>query len=211
MKTSLLKAVLVIAGIAASLVSQVLLAQTAAPRAAGTSVVVIDVAEVFERHVRFKARMEDIKRDIETFEAELRNEQKQLNAVREELQNYKPGTDAYKRVEERMAAMAADAQVKMQLKRKEFLEQEAKVYFNAYQEVLAAVSQFADRNGISLVLRFNGKEMDPSQRESVLQGVNRAVVFQRNLNITDYIIERLNAGVPQESAGVRGPQIPARR
>ncbi len=110
----------------------------------------------------------------------------------------------------KVAVVAANAQVKMQLKRKDFLEREAKVYFDAYNEVLMAVSQFSDRNGIGLVLRFNGGEMDPTKRESVLQGVNRAVVFQRNLNITDYVIQRLNQGVaPAVSNG--GPQIPSPR
>lgn len=210
MKTSLVKATATVCGVAVCLAASFCFAQGAAPRrASGTNVAVIDVAKVFDNHTRFKQRMEDIKRDIEAFEAQVRQEQTRLTKLRDELQTLKPGTDRYKQIEKQLADSTADVQVNMQLKRKEFLEEEAKVYYNAYQEVLTVVGQFAERNGIGLVLRFNGTEMDPTKRDSVLQGVNRAVVFQRNLNITDYIIEGVNAGVAPQTT--TRPQIPPRR
>jgi Skp family chaperone for outer membrane proteins len=209
-KTSIVKATATACGLAVCLAASFCFAQGAAPRRpSGTNVAVIDVAQVFENHTRFKKRMEDIKSDIEKFEATVRQEQKRLTTLRDELQTLKPGTDRFKQIEKQLADATADVQVTMQLKRKEFLEEEAKVYYNAYQEVLAAVAQFAERNGIGLVLRFNGTEMDPTKRESVLQGVNRAVVFQRNLNITDYIIEALNVGVAPRVG--TAPQIPSPR
>jgi hypothetical protein len=91
------------------------------------------------------------------------------------------------------------------------MEREAKVCYTAYNEVLQQVTEFANRNSIGLVLRFNSEEIDPDERGSVLQGVNRTVVYQRNLNITGPILERLNRGAaPAEEVGAR-PGIPMRR
>ena len=228
MKTSLLKATTIVCGLAVVLAANVCLAQATPPRRpSGTNVAVIDVASVFDNHTRFKQRMEDVKRDIEAFEAVVRQEQKRLTGLREKMLAFNAGTDRYKQAEKELADATAGIQVRMQLKKRDFLEQEAKVYFNAYQEVLAAVAKFAERNSIGLVLRFNGKQMDPTKRDSVLQGVNRAVVYQRQLNITDFIVESLNVGVapvvgrvPNGGRGPnggqvpnvsRGPQIPTRR
>jgi hypothetical protein len=48
-------------------------------------------------------------------------------------------------------------------------------------------------------MRYSGEPIDPEDRASILQGVNRALVYHRNLDITDEIIDRVNRG--------RGPQV----
>lgn len=175
----------------------------------GTNVAVLDVGEVFEHHASFKANMEAIKSEIEAFENTVKAERKRLTTESEKLKDFNAGSPEYKQIETRLAGMSADLQVRMQLKRKEFLEREAQVYFQAYNDVVATVAEFSQRYGIGLVLRFNGKQMDATKRDSVLQGVNRAVVYQNKLNITSQIIERLNRGAPPVNVG--GRPLPQRR
>ena len=45
------------------------------------------------------------------------------------------------------------------------------------------------------------------QHQEVSDAIDRPVVFQRKLDITDAIIRRLNAGVPPTNVG-RRPQVP---
>jgi Skp family chaperone for outer membrane proteins len=174
----------------------------AAQRPVGTSVAVIDISYVFKNFGRFNAQMADIKKDIEAYEGQLRDRQTKIAKDGEKLKEFNAGSPEYKRLEEQIASAQAELQVDMQLKRKQFLEAEARVYYNAYTEIVDQVAQFAERNGIGLVLRFTGEQIDPQKRETVLQGVNRAVVYQRHLNITDLILERLNRGsVPNNQVG----------
>ncbi len=190
----------------------------AAPRAAtataaaptGTNVAVIDVALIFKKHNRFNAAMQDIKKDIEDFDAFVRGEQSKMKALAEQLQSFKTGSLEYKQKEEEIARMTSEMQVKIGLKRKEFLEQEARVYYHVYREIEQSVQNFAIRNRIGLVMRYNGDEMKEDDRASVLQGVNRAVVFQQNLDITSFILDDLNRGTsaPTQTPTTRGPQIP---
>jgi Skp family chaperone for outer membrane proteins len=187
----------------------------AAPVAGGTNVAVIDIAFVFKNHNRFNAAMGDIKKDIEDFEAFVRKEQGNFKAKADELQTFKPSSLEYKQKEEELARVQSDLQVKIGLKRKEFLEQEARVYYRVYREIEQAVGLFSQRNRIGLVLRFNGDEMKEDDRASVLQGVNRAVVYQQNLDITTFIVQQLNIGTapaPTTGGAVPGgmanPQIP---
>lgn len=190
----------------------------AAPRAAaaapGTSVAVIDLQEVFDRHLRFKAAMDNINKDTEQLNAQFRNDQKELQKMMEKLKELKPGSPDYKRQEEATAQFESNLRVQAQLQRKEVGERQAKQLYQTYEEVLAAVQSFADRNGISLVIQFSADEIEPANPQSIMRGVNRAVVYQRNLNITEYIIEIVNAGtkppVPVTGGtGVSGrPSIP---
>ncbi len=158
----------------------------------GNRIAVIDISRIFKNHAGFKRAMDGMKKEVEAFEAELRNRGKEIEGLREQMRNFKAGTPEYKRIEEQMAQRAADGQAQTQLKRKEFLEREAKIYYDVYMEIVAATGQFAERNGISLVVRFNSAPIEGADRNSVLEGVNRAVVFQKNLNITELVLQMLN-------------------
>ena len=172
-------------------------------------VAVIDISEVFQNHQRFKAMMDEIKKDIEAFDQELRGKRKEINDNITELQEYKAGSTAYAQMEKKVASMQADLQVAMQLKRKSILGREAKVYHQAYGEVMAQVSSFAQRHNIDLVLRFDSKPIDPASRDSVLKGVNRAVVYQRSMDITKFVLDNLNRGLPPQNIGTR-PVLPSK-
>lgn len=180
----------------------------------GTNVVVLDVGKVFKEHARFKQSMEMMKKDVEAFEAYVRRQRDQITAMAEGLKNYNPGSPEYKDIEAKAAKSTSDVQVEMGLKRREFMEREAKLYFNTYTEVTNVVQRFADDNGIALVLRYNSEDINPDDRNSVLQGVNNNIVFQRNRDITATIIDVINRRSPTPPPGPltnrTGPQLPQR-
>jgi hypothetical protein len=102
--------------------------------------------------------------------------------------------------------LGADFNLKMGRLRREFLEREAKVYFQTYQEVVSVVEQYAKWHNIGLVLRFNGEPVDPERRDDVLREINKPVVVQDQIDITGDILLLLNrdqqAGRPvQPGAG----------
>ncbi len=202
-----------VAGILAIVVSPALVHAQAPPQQSAPSVVVIDISKVFKEHIRFKQQLEVMKTDVEGFEGYIRQERKRLTDKAEEVKRYNPGSPEYKRIEEEMARITSDLQVQTQLKRNEFMDREAKIYYNTYVEVSKLVQDFAMRSGIRLVLRYNSEEIDPTKRDSVLAGVNNAIVFQYKLDITDLIISEANKGSLVGGGGGNTPinsQLPPR-
>ena len=196
-------------------------APAAAPSAApsGTSVAVIDIAHIFKNHVRFNAQMNDMKRDIDAFDAQMRDESVKLQKKQEAMMQFNPASNEFKKADEELAHLKSDFQIRVQAKKREFLEQEARVYYGIYREVEDNVASFAQRNRIGLVLRYTGDEMKPDDRASVLQGVNKPVVYQDRLDITQHVLNQLNAGAtmppnsgvaPPSSAGPGQVQPPVR-
>lgn len=186
-------------------------AQAQQTSTAGTSVAVIDVPFIFKNHIRFKAAIDDIKKDIDQYKEFVTAEQAKIRAEAEKLQQYKQGSAEFNALEEKVARMQVDLKLEGAKRQKVFMEREADVYFRSYREVEAAVANFAKRYGISLVLRFSGEEMDPDKRESIMQGINRLVVYQNRLNITQPVLDELNRQTPPPSVGGRtGPTIPGR-
>ena len=155
--------------------------------------------------------MEKMKKEVETYEQHLRTQQQQLLKEKERLNDYRPGTTEYEQLERSLADRSAKLQVDMQMKRKEFLEREAYVYYRVYENVAAAIQQFAEQNSIELVLRYSGEQMDPANRQSVLQGVNRPIVYHRDLDITREVLDRLNRAPRVTQGGASGGTAPAPR
>jgi Skp family chaperone for outer membrane proteins len=162
------------------------------PAIPGTAVAVLDISYVFENHAGFKGAMDQMKQEVQQYEEELRARNQSLTKERDQLQQFKPGSQEYEQLERSLADKAAKLQIDMQMKKREFLTRESKVYFQVYQEVANAVREFAELKGIDLVLRYNGGEMNPDDRASVLQGVNRPVIYYGNLDITREILDRVN-------------------
>jgi Skp family chaperone for outer membrane proteins len=172
----------------------------ATPSLGGTKIAVIDISYVFANNNRFKQLMEGMKKDVEAFEAELKQRGAQLQKKREQLLEHRPGSPDYKRIEGEIASIQAQTHAETQLKRSDFLQREAKIYYDVYREIVQEVSYFAQRHGIDLVVRFSSENIEADNRKSVLEGVNRAIVYQNRLNITYEISERLNQAAPPQAA-----------
>jgi Skp family chaperone for outer membrane proteins len=209
------------AAVAASLTANV---QAQAPNPAGTNaakfgIAVVDISYIFKKHERFRATMDSMKKEMESIETELKTDREKISQSEAHRNTFSVGTAEYKRADEEIARMMADFNLKMGRLRKDFLEREAKVYYQTYVEVVEAVTFYAQRQNIGLVLRFNGEPIDPNQREGVLREINKTVVVQNQIDITPDVLvilnrdqqQRTTPGVPQQQA-VRptqpGSQIP---
>lgn len=179
----------------------------------GGLIALLDVSYVFQEHLRFKSMMNDMKADVQAAEASMKKEVQAIRALTEQLkEDFKPGTSQYKKMEERVAQRQADMSVKVSLQRKEFLQNEAKIYHTTYQEIQQEVQYFASRNGISAVFRFSGEKADVGQPEEVLRDINKSVVwFGPGLDITADILRSLNSRAGNPAANTGTVPYPASR
>ncbi len=185
-------------------------AQNTPQRPSGTSVAVIDLSEVFQEHPRLKAQLEELKKQIDGYEAVMRSEKTKIDALAEQIKTFKPGTPEYTDKEKELASMQANLQVQVRQKSREFLEQEAQIRYQAYQEIQQHVATFCQKYGIQLVIRFSRQEIDPTKPQDVQMGLNRPIIYQNSLDITSHIIQSLGPAPSTTSAANRGPTIPGR-
>jgi len=153
---------------------------------------VVDVSYVFKNYQSFRTSMDSMKKEMEAVESELKSEKDQVHAHEEKRKLYNPGTPDYKKLDEEIARKKAEFNLKAGRIRKDFLEREAKVYYQTYLQVNDIVKYYAQQHNIGLVLRFNGDAVDPNRRESVLQAINNPIVHQNGIDITPDIIALLN-------------------
>lgn len=161
---------------------------------AGPRLALLDVTRIFKTHERFKLQMNDMKRDVETAEKRVKTERDDINKLATEaLPRFEKGTAQYSELEEQLANRQAKLAVDVQRMKNEFLQREAMIYHNVYQEIWQATDYFCKQNSIDMVLRFNGEPVDVQRPDSVLTFINKPVVwYDPGLDITDAILREVN-------------------
>lgn len=160
-------------------------------------VAILDLTYIFKNHARFQAMTEAMRAEVDAAEKQLSAERDAMQNLAKNLEQYKRGTPEFKQIEEELIKRQNDLQLKVNLQKKTFLEQEAKIYYTIYQEVNDHVRYFADTNGISLVLRFNGDPIDRNDPQEVLKELNKSVIYyNRAIDITPIILEKLSQAAP---------------
>ena len=65
--------------------------------------------------------------------------------------------------------------------------------FHAYEDIQLKVQEFCQQYGIQLVIRFNREPIDKTKPQEVMIGIQRPIVYQNALDITNHIIRALGA------------------
>jgi Skp family chaperone for outer membrane proteins len=162
------------------------------PASKPCDIAVIDVSEVFERFTTFQKEMRSLKSDVESFELVLKQAQMEILQMKQRMEAAKQGSDERRSLEAELAKRNTDLRTEMEAKRAGFLGKEAASYAVHYHEMEKVVRDIAARRELRLVLRFSGQDFNDKDRNSVLQAVNRPVVFQDQLDITDEVIKSIN-------------------
>ncbi len=157
-------------------------------------IAVLDVSYVFKNHKQFLMSMEGLKTEMQSAEGQLKAERDQIQTMEEQRKVYKTGSAEFKKLDEEIARRKAEFNLKAGKIRKDFLEREAKVYYQTYMAVNQVVQYYAQQHNIGLVLRFNGDAIDQDRREDVLRAINKPVVVQNNIDITPDVLALVNRG-----------------
>ncbi|HEY2761936.1 MAG TPA: OmpH family outer membrane protein, partial [Pirellulales bacterium] len=163
------------------------------PQIGVNGIAVVDVAFIFKNYLKFKNQMDQMKQKVEAAENDVKRDQEEYKHLMDQLKQLSPGTEGYKKLEADMLKKQGDVNLKVSLQKKDFMEQEGRIYFNVSREIDDAVKQIATKNNIVLVLRFNGDPVDPVDRNDILRGINKPIVFyDPRMDITPYVLQDLN-------------------
>ena len=166
---------------------------TGLPTADLSGLAVLDVGRVFREYGRFNQQLAGIREEIEEAQQRLALRQVEIEATQRELQGHTPGTAAYERAQRLLLRLQNELQSLARELQQEVAQQEAALFSRTYRQVLAHVRDYAQRHALRLVLRTHEPPVNTEDRASVMGWVNREVIYQQGLDITDAILAELNA------------------
>jgi Skp family chaperone for outer membrane proteins len=153
---------------------------------------VVDLTYIFKHHAGFQADVKEMKQEVAETEERLQEKVKEIKTMNLQLELYDRGTDARQKLEDEISRRKSEFKIQANRKKAEFLERESEIYHKHYQRIQNKVSVYCEKNNVSLVLRFNREDKsDKLSRADRLRAMNRPVVYQRNIDITQAILDAL--------------------
>jgi hypothetical protein len=148
---------------------------------------------VLEAHPGFKAQMDDWKNRVQAAEVQLKKERDYIRQQMEVLSTLKAGTQDYSAKEVEVAKMQSDFNVKAGLQRKQFGQDQSKIYFDAYQDIEQHVAAFAIQYQLVAVLKLNTDTPNKDRPDEVAAALSGPVMYYaKHLDITEFIIRKIN-------------------
>ncbi len=177
--------------------------QANAQEAKSGLVAILDVAKVFKENSEFDSSMKAIKAEADRLKAKITQQQEAIKQRAQQVTQYELGSPERNKLEAELEQEQAALRTKARQAEADLLNREARVYYETYQKMQTVVSSVAASNGISLVLRFDSEDIDPTNRGEVIKGVNRAVVYHRQLDLTRMVSSAMNGQQAQAPTGTQ--------
>ena len=186
------------------------------PQTAPPAMALIDVSFIFKEHARLKALMDEMKKDVDGAEAWVKTERDAQLKLMDQLKQFQQGSQEFKSLEQTITKRRAELTVRIQQQKREFLQREAKIYHNVYQEIQQEVNYYCQARNVAVVLRFSREAPNVDRPDSVLAFINKPVVtYSKDLDITDLVLSQLNrrpVGGNANPIGTRQrPSVPFKR
>ncbi|MES1213028.1 MAG: OmpH family outer membrane protein [Singulisphaera sp.] len=176
---------------------------------AAGSVALIDLPYVLKNHGGFNQRLEELRREAEGAENDLKAKRDAIQKLMVQLDDLNRGSPDFKKLEEEITKRQASLSVDVNITKKKFQEAEAKLYYEVYQAILAEVRYYAEANRITLVLKFNGDEANKDNPEEIMREMQKMVLYYNPaIDITPIILDRMKGQQPRAAGANPAAQRP---
>jgi Skp family chaperone for outer membrane proteins len=153
------------------------------------SVALIDLTRIFNSHARFKKLSDALRKDVEAAERAFNARNATLQAANAALAMLPAGSAEAVTLKAQVDKETATLQADVQIQKKDFFEQESAIYLEIYHEITKEVTRYAEARSIKLVMRFNSEKPNPNDPQSIQKELNKAVLYQKGLDISDQILQ----------------------
>jgi len=174
-------------------------APTAAAQGGGI-VAVLDVAKVFKENKNFDTEMKQIKTQAESLKSQIQQQQEAIKAKAMQISQHPAGSTERNEMEAKVEQEQAALRTSARQAEAELLNREARVYYDTYTKMKSVVSDLAAKHSIALVVRFDGGSVDPASRPDVIKAVNRSVVYHRDIDLTNMVIDGMGPRIAEAAA-----------
>jgi Skp family chaperone for outer membrane proteins len=162
------------------------------PKPMTQDIAVVDIGKIYEKHKRFQAKSEDFKRANQQAQEKLNALAQAGQKLKSELDQQKPGSSDYARVQKELAEKQAEFQKYQKEQAERFQKEQTEAISVTYQEIVEEIQRIAEARGFRLVLRYQVELPDPKNPLKLAELVNRQILYQNGLDITEEVLQAFN-------------------
>jgi Skp family chaperone for outer membrane proteins len=167
------------------------------PNHAAAAIGSIDIDAVFKRYEKVKTSNEEYTAALSARKRELMKIMDDAQQVARMLSRATPGSDEYKRHENRVTELKARHEAGREQAEREFAQRQARTISEHYGEIHEVVAALAKAKGLNYVVKVSTGPRNNSAPDEVAAALNHSVVYADPRNdLTEEVIPELNDKVP---------------
>ena len=156
-------------------------------------VALVNMDRVF-KHQPLQDKLTPIKEGAAELEKTVQLRTAELETAVNKLRAAAPGSPESQRLQQQAAKLQGELQQFVQKERGDLAKREAAIFVAFYRELEDEIRKYAKAKGIKLVLRQKEAPLDDNQPpQQTLLSINREVLYEDGLDITDEILKALDA------------------
>lgn len=169
------------------------------PKVPATTIALMDVAYIFKNHKPFNDQMKALELKAQDFQQNMKATEAQLNLLKSRVEQT---TDKVEKenLEAELAKQGTDYQLFVRTNQRDFFEAEAKIYYDTYMLLQEETQKYSRSRGIHVVLKTSRDPIKVNDRNSVMQGLARPIVFSDAPDISDDILKAMDIAVEARAA-----------
>ena len=157
-------------------------------------IAMVNVDRILKSHKPLLVKLDPLKAEGKELEAALQVRQAEIETIAGQFRRAQPGSPEQQRLQDQLGKLQADLQQFVVSERQQLQKKEVAVYLTFFRRLDAEVNKYAKEHGLKLVLRQYDTSFDDGQSlPDVMKALNRTILFEENLDITDDILKALDA------------------
>jgi len=166
-------------------------AHAAEPLAVG----LVNVDRILKDYKPLNDKLDPLKAEAKDLDAKVQVRQAELETVANQARQTQPGSAEFQRLQIQLVKLQTDLQQFVAKGRHDLQQKEATVYLSFFRQLDAEIGKYAKANGLKLVLRqYETSFEDGQSLPDVAKSLNRTILYEEGLDITDAILKALRTG-----------------
>jgi Skp family chaperone for outer membrane proteins len=162
--------------------------------AAPLPVAVVNTERIFKTYQPLLDKLAPIKEAAQELEKNVQVRNVELETAVNKLRNAEPGSPEAQRLQQQAGKLQGELQQYIQQERGELQKREAAIFIEFYKGLEEEVRKYAKGKGIKLVIRQQESSLEENQQlQQIINSLNRGIIFEDGLDITDDIVKALDA------------------
>jgi Skp family chaperone for outer membrane proteins len=171
------------------------------PAADSLPIALINIDRILKDYKPLNEKLDPLKVEAKELEAAIQVRQAELETVGNQLRQTLPGTPDQQRLQIQLVKMQGDFQRFVAEGRNKLQNKEATTYLAFFRQLDAEISKYAKAKGVKLVLRQSETSLDDGQAlQDVFKALNRSILFEDGLDITEAVLTALRTAATNEAA-----------
>jgi Skp family chaperone for outer membrane proteins len=157
-------------------------------------IALVNMDRIFKDHKPFQDKLVPIKEGVQELDKNAQLRQIELETVVTQLRKAQPGSPEGQRLQQQAVKLQTEMQQFIAKERESLQKREATAHLDLYRQVEEEVKKYSKAKGIKLVIRQQETSLDDNQPlPEILKALNRGIVYEDGLDITDDILKALDA------------------